>query len=396
MDMREEPHSGMDKKIDIEMEDVSDGARALAELVGLASRLSSAGTSEDLLDTFARGIIELWPGAGVRLCEVRAQAKCLVPVNHPDEAPIPIRGSFLGRAVSMRTSISARDVETETNYLKGKEAPSGAGGWGSALACPILLHGKPKWVVGVFLPHETVIGPGRMDLGLLEKAVGIFEPLLLRFEEQGAKLAAFREIAHAIASAVDARDPHLVGHGNRVSEFAQATARVHGLKDEYIERLGLAGLLHDIGRLGIPEHLLAKPGPLTPREYRIVRGHPVLSERFLEGVDYLSDVLPAIRNHHERYDGGGYPDGLEGDDIPLGARLIAVADAFDAMTSPRPFRAPMSDQEALIELKRESGGQFDPILVEAFLRAFEEKLILSQNVLSADDPLAEFRLNETT
>jgi HD-GYP domain-containing protein (c-di-GMP phosphodiesterase class II) len=390
--MFEKSKTRTESKIDIGTIDVSAGARALAELVGLASKLNSAESTENLLDTFARGLVEIWPGAGIRLCEVRAGANCLVPINHADDAPIPIRGSFLGKAVSDRLCIESQDIETESSYIRGKEAPSGVN-WHSALACPIHLGESPKWVVGVFLPLGSTIG--HMDSPLLEKAVGILEPALNRFEDQSVRLAAFREIARALASAVDARDPHLVGHGNRVSEFAQATARVHGLKEGFIERLGLAGLLHDIGRLGIPEHLLAKPGPLTPREYQVIRNHPVLSVRFLESVDYLSDVLPAIRHHHERYDGAGYPDGLDTDDIPLGARLISVADAFDAMTSPRPFRAPMSDLEALAEMKRESGRQFDPILVEAFLRAFEERLILSQNVLRADDPLAQFRFHAT-
>jgi HD-GYP domain-containing protein (c-di-GMP phosphodiesterase class II) len=114
--------------------------------------------------------------------------------------------------------------------------------------------------------------------------------------------------------------------------------------------------------------------------------------RFLSGVEYLSDVFPAIKYHHERYDGDGYPDRLEADEIPLGARLLAVADAFDAMTSPRPFRNPLTDLEAIAELKSESGKQFDPILVEAFCRAYEEKLIISQNVLRSDDPLSHLRI----
>jgi HD-GYP domain-containing protein (c-di-GMP phosphodiesterase class II) len=363
-------------------------ARALAELINLASELNSAESAEDLLGIFSRGLREIWPGAGIRLCEVRREAKCLVPLDYTVSSPIPLHGSLLGFVATYKSGSYIAKLENETLYLRGREAPPGVS-WHSLIACPIPLGGDAGWVAAVFLPDGVPVKPG--DGSLLERAVSIIEPLLRRWEKQRIRLTAFREIAKAIASAVDARDPHLVGHGGRVSEFAQATARVHGLQGELIDRLGLAGLLHDIGRLGIPESLLSKPGPLTPEEFRIVQMHPVWSERFLKKVEYLGDVLPAIRNHHERFDGGGYPDGLEGDDIPMLARLLAVADSFDAMTSPRPFRGPMSDTDALLEMTREQGKQFDPILVEAFLRAYDEKLILSQNVLRTDDPLAEIR-----
>jgi HD-GYP domain-containing protein (c-di-GMP phosphodiesterase class II) len=373
------------------VEETSSSARALAELIGLAAGLNSAESSDDLLTTFAKGLTDIWPGAGVRLCEVRKQAKCLVPHGDPGADPIPLKGSFLGSVAADKCSRRVPSLIDEPDYLRGREAPSGVN-WRSAIACPIPLAGDPVWVVGVFLPDG--IASGLQDLILLERATSLLEPLVRRFENQGIRLTAFREIAHAIASAVDARDPHLVGHGGRVCEFAQAAARIHGMRPEFIDRLGLAGLLHDIGRLGIPERILSKPGSLTPEEYRIVQTHPGLSEHFLEKVEYLKDVLPAMRHHHERYDGGGYPSGLEADDIPLAARLLTVADAFDAMTSPRPFRGAMSDAGAIDELRREQGKQFDPILVEAFLRAYEEKLILSQNVLRTDDPLAQIRTRQ--
>jgi HD-GYP domain-containing protein (c-di-GMP phosphodiesterase class II) len=391
--MARKPKAVVETKGGIPREIASQNARALAELIGLAARLNSTESVDDLRAAFADGLREIWPSAGIRLCEIKADAKCLAPVEHPQGNPIPLRGSLLGKAAIEGRCRLVPNLDSEPAYLRGREAPSGVS-WQSLIACPIPLERKPAWVIGVFLPTGSIVGP--TDVMLLERAVGILEPLLLRWENQGIRLAAFREIARAIASAIDARDPCMVGHGGRVSEFAQATARVHGMSAELIDRLGLAGLLHDVGRLGIPESLLTKSGALTPEETRIVQAHPELSVRFLEKVDYLSDVLPAIRHHHERFDGSGYPDGLEGDDIPLAARLLAVADSFDAMTSPRSFRGPMTDTEALSELKREQGKQFDPILVEAFLRAYEEKLIMSQNVLRADDPLADIRLYKST
>jgi hypothetical protein len=378
---------------DASCRDLSHQVHALAGLISLAVKLNSTESTDDMLAVFSRGLREFWPGAGIRIFEIRRDAKCLIPLDRANCDPLPMYESLLGSVAVMNNGAYVADLDNEPHYQRGREAPSGVS-WRSVVACPIPLDNEVNWVMGVFLPDGVPVGP--CDGVLLERAVSILEPLLKRWEKQRIRLAAFREIARAIASAVDARDPLLVGHGGRVSEFAQATARVHGLHGELIDRLGLAGLLHDIGRLGIPESLMFKPGPLTADESRIVQMHPVLSEKFLASVEYLGDVLPAIRHHHERYDGGGYPEGLEGDDIPLLARLLCVADAFDAMTSPRTFRGPMSDADAMAEMVGESGKQFDPILVEAFLRAHEEKLILSQNVLRADDPLAEIRIFRTT
>jgi HD-GYP domain-containing protein (c-di-GMP phosphodiesterase class II) len=382
-----------DNIYEINSRDLANQVHALAQLINLAAKLNSTESTDDMLSVFSLGLREIWPGAGIRLCEVRHDAKCVVPLDRANCDPLPLYGSLLGSVALSNKGALVTELDNEPLYQRGREAPSGVS-WRSLVACPIPLDNEINWVMGVFLPDGVPVGPS--DGVLLERAVSILEPLLKRWEKQRIRLAAFREIARAIASAVDARDPHLVGHGGRVSEFAQATARVHGLHGELIDRLGLAGLLHDIGRLGIPESLMSKPGPLTADESRIVQMHPVLSEKFLGSVEYLGDVLPAIRHHHERYDGGGYPEGLEGDDIPLLARILCVADAFDAMTSPRAFRGPMSDIETMAEMVRESGKQFDPILVEAFIRAHEEKLILSQNVLRADDPLAEIRIIRTT
>jgi HD-GYP domain-containing protein (c-di-GMP phosphodiesterase class II) len=383
-----DPNSGTNRETSV---DTSGGTRvqALAELVNLASRLHSAVSIEELLDSFARGLMEIWPGAGIRLCEINSSGKCLIPLEKTHEDPIPLRGTLLGNVASEGRVVVVPDLDNEPGYYRGREAPPGLT-WRSAITGPIPLDRAPSHVIGVFFPAGTQASES--DAKLLERAIMLLEPLLVRWKSQDTRLKAFYEIAKAIGSAIDARDPHLVGHGNRVSDFAQHIARVHGLERSFIERLGIAGLLHDVGRLGIPETVLAKPGPLTPKEFRIIHAHPELSVRFLSGVEYLSDVFPAIKYHHERYDGDGYPDRLEADEIPLGARLLAVADAFDAMTSPRPFRNPLTDLEAIAELKSESGKQFDPILVEAFCRAYEEKLIISQNVLRSDDPLSHLRI----
>ena len=158
----------------------------------------------------------------------------------------------------------------------------------------------------------------------------------------------------------------------RVSEYAVKIGRKLGVRGEKLAELEVASLLHDVGKLGIPDKILKKPGRLTKQEYAIMQGHSSKGAKILENVESLKHLTHYIMHHHERYDGYGYPDGLKGDDIPLIARIIAVADAFDAMTTNRPYRNKKSIEEAIQEIKRCSGTQFDPIIVSAFLLAYEK------------------------
>ncbi|MEW5921895.1 MAG: HD domain-containing phosphohydrolase [Bacillota bacterium] len=172
----------------------------------------------------------------------------------------------------------------------------------------------------------------------------------------------------ALTAALEAKDTYTRGHSVRVARLAQACARVLGLSDEEQEQLYLAALLHDIGKIGVPESILLKHGPLEPAEWDEVKSHPVVGVRIVEPAGFPPQVVAAIRHHHENYGGGGYPDGLAGEEIPLLARIIGVADAYDAMTSDRPYRRPRTAEEAKEELRRKAGRQFDPLVVEAFLR----------------------------
>ena len=178
------------------------------------------------------------------------------------------------------------------------------------------------------------------------------------------RAARFRAAA-SLARAVDARNAYTGSHSQRVAELAARTARRLGLPDEEVELTRLAASLHDLGKLAIPEELLRKPGPLTEPERMILERHPQIGFRMLEslGVDTVADW---VLHHHERWDGSGYPDGLPGEQIPLGARIIFVADAFDAMTSECVYRRRVSPEEAVAELDRCSGTQFDPEIVMAF------------------------------
>jgi len=184
-------------------------------------------------------------------------------------------------------------------------------------------------------------------------------------ETRSAYLGAIR----ALAAALDARDPYTAGHSERVGTLSVMMGRMMNLEAGALEVLRLGALLHDIGKIGVADEILHKDGPLTPEEFEQIKRHPALGARILRQVPFLAPHLPIVELHHERPDGRGYPFGFRGEDIPLDARIVHVADAFDAMTSARAYRAALPASVAFAELQRFSGTQFDPACVEALLAA---------------------------
>jgi putative nucleotidyltransferase with HDIG domain len=176
----------------------------------------------------------------------------------------------------------------------------------------------------------------------------------------------------ALSAAIEARDPYARGHSSRVTVFARAMARSLRLDKERVGVLRLAALLHDVGKLVVPSAVLLKRGPLTDEELGLMRRHPAAGARMLRSLGAPETILPLVLHHHERWDGDGYPTGRRGDDIPLEARVLCIADSFDAMTSMRPYRASWTPDEALEELERCAGTQFDPELVTAFATAWAD------------------------
>jgi putative two-component system response regulator len=172
----------------------------------------------------------------------------------------------------------------------------------------------------------------------------------------------------ALVGAIEAKDPYVRGHSDRVTKMSMRIAKKLGFSDERLENLVFGALLHDIGKIGIRDEVLRKKGQLTPEEYEHVQQHPMIGVKVVEGIDFFKDKIPMIRNHHEHFDGSGYPDGLIGEVIPLEARIIAVPDAFDAMTSLRPYRRAMPVEDVLLELEKGKGKQFDPRVLETLLK----------------------------
>ena len=177
----------------------------------------------------------------------------------------------------------------------------------------------------------------------------------------------YRTTLEALGSAIDTRDLGTHAHSRRVRGYSLTLARAHGFPEVGLRDLEHGVLLHDIGKIGIPDAILLKPGPLTPAEWKIMRTHPEIGRQLVEQVPFLRGAVPIVYHHHERWDGTGYPLGLKGEDIPLGARIFSVADAFDAMTFDRPYSQAIPLTDARLEIQRSAGTHFDPRVVETFL-----------------------------
>jgi len=176
---------------------------------------------------------------------------------------------------------------------------------------------------------------------------------------------AYHEAILALLNTVEAKDPYTRGHSQRTSRYAFGIAQEMGLSEEECKRIKTAAELHDIGKIGVRERIIDKESALSTMEFHSIQAHVLTGENILKPIEYLSFVLPMVRGHHEQYDGTGYPDGLKGEKIPLGARILGVADAFDAMTTQRPYNKPMPFKEAMKKLKALKGKQFDPDVVDA-------------------------------
>ena len=206
------------------------------------------------------------------------------------------------------------------------------------------------------------------DMKMLDAAAGYLGVLVENARLYDDQQAMFMGTLEALTTSIDAKDPYTCGHSERVAHLSRALALEYGLSHHQSERIHIAGLVHDLGKIGVPETVLCKPGKLTPEEFGLIKRHPDIGAVILKDIPLLDDVLPGVLHHHERYDGKGYPGGLKGEEIPLMARIIGLADSFDAMSSNRTYRAAMTREKVLAEIQAGAGTQFDPELARAFLR----------------------------
>ena len=224
------------------------------------------------------------------------------------------------------------------------------------------LVSSMRMVAAGDLSHRGTAGPAD-EIGYLTRS---FNEMTASLEEKTKALetTSFASV-EALARAIDARDPYTYGHSARVARLSLAIADEMGLPPDQLTALSRASLLHDIGKIGVEDRVLRKPGPLDPRETAAMRQHPVIGYEMLKGLHFLESSLDGVRHHHEHWDGTGYPDGVKGEDIPLAVRILTAADALDALTSDRPYRAAMSFPAAVRAIEAAAGQQFDPAVIRA-------------------------------
>jgi len=298
-----------------------------------------AGTAEQALDKLRSNAVELV------LLDIKMPGKSGV------ELLPEIKASYPDTAVIMATAI------TDTNI---------------AIQC--MKQGAYDYLTKPFNLDEVVLSVDRaLEKRRLELENRDYQQHLeQKVEAQARKIrASFLSAITALAYALEAKDKYTSGHSQRVAEISVAIAKEMGLSQHSTERIRQAGLIHDIGKIGVRESVLNKPGHLTDEEFQHVKEHCEMGEHILAPIVEDEEILKVVRHHHERYHGTGYPNGLKYEQIPLGARILAVADAYDAMTSKRPYREAMSDETACAEIKRGKLTQFDPEVADAFLKTRE-------------------------
>ncbi len=273
-----------------------------------------------------------------------------------------------GNVAETGKAVIINDTQSDPRFFKEADAKS-AFRTRNMVCVPLKTKGK---VIGVL---ETINKRGLFDdedcriLSALANQVAIAVENANLYRELR---DAFHDTAQALAETIEKRDPYTGGHTQRVMKYSLAIGKMMGLTEKEIEELKLAAILHDIGKIGIRDSILLKKGRLDKDELDAMSRHAEFGSEILLHVKQLKGVIPGVRGHHERYDGAGYPDCLRGEDIPIIARIIAVADTFDAMTTDRPYRKGLSVSAAVSELRTCSGTQFDGAVVEAFVRHLPE------------------------
>ena len=272
------------------------------------------------------------------------------------------------------------------NFTKREFSDGGFVGVESCVLVPVATaSGRLGWLLAVDKEMSSegcsrTFGDPSYRTYMSEREFGTFEASLMSatavvLAAHGRNCGLFHEkeillrgVIRSMINAIDAKDSYTCGHSDRVAEFSRLIARELSLTDAQCEEVYMSGLLHDVGKIGVPDYVLKKPGRLTDAEFELIKQHPVIGYEILKHLENLNYVLPGVLHHHEAMDGSGYPNGLKGEEIPLYARILAVADSYDAMTSNRPYRRGMPTDKAEAILRGGSGNQWDPQCVDAFFR----------------------------
>jgi hypothetical protein len=351
------------------------GLAALGTVTGAVRELGAETTLESMLQSAARQLAAVVGGTACVISRLAGQmlqdAAKFAPSPWTFEEgsaylleDYPVTMEVLETGEARSVALADEGVDAGEAFVLRKV------GMRSVLILPVSVGGRSWGLVEIYHGRDRRFGA--TDAGLAQLVVGHVEALLAQFEHAAAIERLYRETLGSLSNALEAKDGYTGAHAQEVCELAVGVARRIGLSGAALRAVELGALLHDIGKIRVPESILNKPGPLSDEEWALMRTHPVAGERILEPIASLADVLPIVRSSHERWDGAGYPDGLAREAIPLGARIVAVCDAFRAMVEPRPYRAALDRETVLGELAAGSGRQFDPTCVEALVAALAE------------------------
>ncbi|MCW2968353.1 MAG: diguanylate cyclase and metal dependent phosphohydrolase [Solirubrobacteraceae bacterium] len=288
--------------------------------------------------------------------------------------------AIIGATCFYGTAQVCSDVNDDPRWDGFREFPARAG-FRSVWCVPLRLDDGT--VLGGFaVYHEDVHEPSADELEVAGSYASVVALGLDRLRSQASVAASYEAVVVALSSALDARDEYTGQHSSETAELVASVAERLGLPETEVARVRQVAVLHDIGKLGVPTEILTKPDPLTDEEWALMREHPAIGERILSGIPGLEDIATAIRHEHERWDGGGYPDGLAGDLIPLASRIVFACDAWHAMTSDRPYRPAMALDAALDQLREHAGTQFDPRVAQALLEVLGHSELSELEVFS--------------
>jgi GAF domain-containing protein len=263
----------------------------------------------------------------------------------------------------------AAESESEASHPR-IEDPNAPGGCRSQLVVPIV--GRDHRCVGVIAVYERdPESLGEDDLHMLETVADQLAGTLEQAELFETLERSYFKTVEALSAALEAKDAYTLDHARSITELSAAVGRRLGMRGDEIRDLKLGALLHDIGKIGVPGEILNKRGPLDDEEFEVMKSHTIIGEQIIAPIEFLEGVRPLVLHEHERWDGAGYPHGLRGSDIPLGARIIFVCDAWHAMTSDRPYRTALPNEEARTRLRHGAGSQFDPAVVDAFIKVLD-------------------------
>jgi HD-GYP domain-containing protein (c-di-GMP phosphodiesterase class II) len=309
-------------------------------------------------------------GKHLRFAEVDGIAR-----SHLKDVRIPLSAKVApARVVARNKAEMANTIEIPDSPLLKKINRLSGFKLRNYVAAPMVLHGKPLGALLVINRLEN-LDFRQSDLELMtvlaNQAATAIDNATIYEDTRGLYL----DIVQSMVKAIEAKDPYTYGHSERVTKFSLSIGRSLGLSPGELEELRLSALLHDIGKIGIDDRLLSKTGRLNQQEWKAMRNHPQLGHDILQGIGLMKRILPGISHHHEHFTGGGYPNRLRGENIPLFGRIIAVADAYDAMTSDRAYRKKMSRLDARQELASCAGKQFDGHIVQAFMNALESGVV---------------------